>query len=60
MATDREAVTGPMVDPPRPGEPVRYDCLEPLNLTLTRGRQAAGRVAQDSRQPREPARRRVA
>jgi addiction module HigA family antidote len=27
----------PMKNPPHPGEHVRYDCLEPLGLTVTEG-----------------------
>jgi plasmid maintenance system antidote protein VapI len=33
MTEDSDAVSGPMVDPPHPGELVRHDCLEPLGLT---------------------------
>lgn len=25
----------PMKDPPHPGESIRYDCMEPLGLTIT-------------------------
>ncbi len=32
----------PMHDPPHPGEHVRYDCLEPLGLTVTRAAQILG------------------
>ena len=28
----------PMHDPPHPGESVRYECLEPLGLSVTRQR----------------------
>lgn len=35
--TARTALVGrPMIDPAHPGEIVRHDCLEPLNLTVTR------------------------
>ena len=30
----------PMSDPPHPGEIVRYECLEPLGLTVTRAAEA--------------------
>ncbi len=42
MTTDSEAVTGPMANPPHPGELVRHDCLEPLNLTVTEGAKVLG------------------
>ncbi len=32
----------PMKNPPHPGEYVRYDCLEPLGLTVTEGARALG------------------
>jgi addiction module HigA family antidote len=32
----------PMKNPPHPGEHVRYDCLEPLGLTVTEGAKALG------------------
>ena len=32
----------PMKNPPHPGETVRYDCLEPLGLTVTEGAKALG------------------
>ena len=32
----------PMHDPPHPGEHVRYDCLEPLGLTVTKAAQILG------------------
>ena len=31
-----------MKNPPNPGETVRYDCLEPLGLTVTEGAKALG------------------
>ena len=31
-----------MMNPPHPGETVRYDCLEPLGLTVTEGAKALG------------------
>jgi addiction module HigA family antidote len=31
-----------MKDPPHPGESVRYDCLEPLGLTVTEGAKVLG------------------
>lgn len=31
-----------MKNPPHPGETVRYDCLEPLELTVTEGAKALG------------------
>ncbi|MCY3602757.1 MAG: HigA family addiction module antitoxin [Chloroflexi bacterium] len=32
----------PMEHPPHPGEIVKYDCLEPLGLTVTRAAQGLG------------------
>ena len=32
----------PMKNPPHPGLSVRYDCLEPLNLSVTEGAKALG------------------
>ena len=32
----------PMHDPPHPGEIVKYECLEPLGLTVTRAAQGLG------------------
>ena len=32
----------PMQNPPHPGEMVRWDCLEPLGLTVTRAAQGLG------------------
>jgi addiction module HigA family antidote len=32
----------PMKNPPHPGETVRYDCLEPLGLSVTEGAKALG------------------
>jgi addiction module HigA family antidote len=32
----------PMKNPPHPGESVRYDCLEPLGLSVTDGAKALG------------------
>lgn len=32
----------PMKNPPHPGLSVRYDCLEPLNLSVTDGAKALG------------------
>jgi addiction module HigA family antidote len=31
-----------MKTPPHPGETVRYDCLEPLGLTITKGARVLG------------------
>jgi addiction module HigA family antidote len=31
-----------MKNPPHPGETVRYDCLEPLGLTVTQGAKVLG------------------
>ncbi len=31
-----------MNNPPHPGETVRYDCFEPLGLTVTEGAKALG------------------
>jgi antitoxin HigA-1 len=31
-----------MMNPPHPGETVRYDCLEPLGLSVTAGAKALG------------------
>lgn len=31
-----------MKNPPHPGETVRYDCLEPLGLTVTQGARVLG------------------
>ena len=31
-----------MKNPPHPGESVRYDCLEPLGLSITEGAKALG------------------
>lgn len=31
-----------MKNPPHPGETVRYDCLEALNMTVTQGAKALG------------------
>ena len=42
MTTESEAVSGPMANPPHPGELVRHDCLEPLNLTVTAGAKVLG------------------
>jgi addiction module HigA family antidote len=42
MDGDDNAVTGPMANPPHPGELVRYDCLEPLDLTVTAGAKLLG------------------
>ncbi len=35
-----------MKNPPHPGETVRYDCLEPLGLTVTEGAKALGVMRQ--------------
>ena len=32
----------PMKNPPHPGESVRYDCIEPLGLTVTEAAKALG------------------
>ncbi|HVZ36536.1 MAG TPA: HigA family addiction module antitoxin [Polyangiaceae bacterium] len=32
----------PMLNPPHPGQSVRFDCLEPLGLTVTAGARALG------------------
>ena len=32
----------PMTDPPHPGLSVRYDCLEPLGLTVTEAAKSLG------------------
>ena len=32
----------PMKNPPHPGQSVRYDCLEPCNLTVTKGAKILG------------------
>ena len=32
----------PMTDPPHPGLSVRYDCLEPLGLTVTEAAKGLG------------------
>ncbi len=32
----------PMKNPPHPGETVRYDCLEPLSLSVTEGARVLG------------------
>ncbi len=32
----------PMKEPPQPGLSVRYDCLEPLSLTITEGAKVLG------------------
>ena len=32
----------PMLNPPHPGESVRYDCLEPVGLSITAGAQVLG------------------
>ena len=32
----------PMHDPPHPGEIVRYECLEPLGLSMTRAAEGLG------------------
>ena len=32
----------PMQNPPHPGEIVKFDCLEPLGLTITRAAQGLG------------------
>ena len=42
MMTGSAAVSGPMANPPHPGELVRHDCLEPLNLTVTAGAKVLG------------------
>jgi antitoxin HigA-1 len=42
MTTESESVTGPMANPPHPGELVRHDCLEPLALTVTAGAKVLG------------------
>lgn len=42
MKTESETVTDPMANPPHPGGLVRYDCLEPLNLTVMAGAKVLG------------------
>ena len=45
MNEDEDAsniVTGPMANPPHPGELVRHDCIEPLGLTVTAAARALG------------------
>jgi addiction module HigA family antidote len=32
----------PMKNPPHPGETIRYDCLEPLGLSVTEGAKVLG------------------
>jgi addiction module HigA family antidote len=32
----------PMKNPPHPGETIRYDCLEPLGLSVTEGAEVLG------------------
>lgn len=32
----------PMLNPPHPGQSVRYDCLEPLGLSITAGAKVLG------------------
>lgn len=32
----------PMLNPPHPGQAVRFDCLEPLGLTVTQGARVLG------------------
>ncbi len=32
----------PMINPPHPGEIVKYECLEPLGLTVTRAAEGLG------------------
>ena len=32
----------PMKNPPHPGETIRYDCLEPLGLSITAGAKVLG------------------
>lgn len=32
----------PMKDPPHPGESIRWDCLEPLDLSVTRAAEVLG------------------
>ena len=32
----------PMYDPPHPGEIVRYECIKPLSLTVTRAAEGLG------------------
>jgi len=40
--TTEDKTTMTMKNPPHPGETVRYDCLEPLGLTVTAGAKALG------------------
>ena len=42
MTDKSEAVGGPMLNPAHPGELVRYDCLEPLGLTVTKAATVLG------------------
>src|ERR1700749_274868 len=40
--TTKEERVMRMKNPPHPGESVRYDCLEPLGLSVTEGAKALG------------------
>ena len=42
MTNTSETVSGPMANPPHPGEMVRHDCLEPLNLSVTNAAKILG------------------
>ena len=42
MNDESEAAVGPMVDPAHPGELARYECLEPLGLSVTAGAEVLG------------------
>lgn len=42
LTTTEEISTMPMKNPPHPGESVRYDCLEPLGLSVTAAAKALG------------------
>lgn len=42
MSDESDAVSGPMMNPAHPGELVRHDCLEPLELTVTKAAAVLG------------------
>lgn len=42
MSIASQPVTGPMANPPHPGELVRHDCIAPLGLTITAAAKALG------------------
>ncbi len=49
-----------MKNPPHPGLHVRYDCLEPLKLSVTKGAQALGSCHASGAIPRNEIPRRLA